>query len=131
MNPSLQFSRTMAIGLGLATPFVETIRRWREVVDMTVWWPAFIDDYLMGAFLLYGALRVGREGDTARGVLAAAWAFFCGMAYSSFFHQLQLLSQPDPSGLPPGVVVAVKGIGLAIGVLGLVGALRTSKVRGA
>jgi hypothetical protein len=125
MSPSLEFSRTLAVGIGVATPFLETVRRWREVVDGTVWWPAFVDDYLIGAFLLVGAMRVRREGEAGRATLAAAWAFLCGMAYGSVFGQLQVLSNPDPSGLSPTVVVAVKAVGLLIGIAGLVTALRT------
>lgn len=84
-----------------------------------MWWPSFLDDILIGAFLLHGAWRVGREGETARGVLAAAWAFLCGMAYASFFGQLEVLAEPDPSGISPVIVVVLKGAGLAFGVIGL------------
>ena len=129
MNRSLRVSWMLAIAIGMITPFLETWRRWREVRDMTVYWPSFLDDYLIGAFLLYGAMRVGRHGDAARGILAAAWAFLCGMAYGSFFGQLQTLSEPDPSGASSSLVAGVKGLGLALGIVGLVCALRGSSGR--
>ena len=124
LSGPLRVSRMLAIVIGIFTPFLETWRRWREVRDMTVYWPAFVDDYLIGAFLLYGAMCVGRDGDASRPVLAAAWAFLCGMAYASFFGQLQVLSKADPSGVSPVLVVTVKALGLAIGIIGLVLALR-------
>lgn len=127
MPTSLRASRTLAVVLGVITPALETARRWREVRDMTVWWPAFIDDYLIGAFLLLGALRVGKDAEAGRAVLAAAWAFLCGMAYGSFFGQLAELSQSDPSGVSPVFVVAVKGVGLLLGMVGLALSLRTSR----
>ena len=117
----------MALVLGVITPALETARRWREVRDMTVWWPAFIDDYLIGAFLLYGAWRVGKDAEPGRAILAAAWAFLCGMAYGSFFGQLAELSRSDPSGVSPVLVVAIKGAGLLLGIVGLVLTLRMSK----
>ena len=126
LSGPLRVSRTLAILLGTLTPLLETLRRWREVRDMTVWWPAFVDDYLIGGFLLYGAVRVGRDGPAGRGALAAAWAFLCGMAYGSFFDQLRVLSRPDPSGVSPVFVVGVKGLGLILGIIGLVLTLRGS-----
>jgi hypothetical protein len=62
--------------------------------------------------------------DDGRPVLAAAWGFMCGLAYYSFFGHLQRLSEADPSGLSPLWVVAVKGVGLALGIAGLITALR-------
>jgi hypothetical protein len=42
---------------------------------------------------------------------------------------LRFLSQPDPSGVSPTMVVAVKGVALAIGIVGLVSALRSPSDR--
>lgn len=118
-------SRILAVILGCITPLLETLRRWGELRQGTIWWPSFLDDYLIGAFLLYGSWRAGKDA-TGRAVLAAAWAFLCGMAYGSFFGQLQVLSQPDPSGQSPLLIVVVKGVGLAIGALGLIFTLRAA-----
>jgi hypothetical protein len=89
---TLQFSRRLAVLIGVVTPSIETIRRWHELRTLTVWWPAYIDDILLGAFLLYGAGRAGDEQSSGRAVLAAAWGFMCGIAYSSLFTQLGRLS---------------------------------------
>jgi hypothetical protein len=120
---TLQFSKRLAVLVGVVTPSIETIRRWHELRTLTVWWPAFIDDVLLGGFLLYGAWRVHRDTTSGRPVLIAAWGFMCGIAYGSVFSQAARLSELDPSGMPPILVVAFKGFGLALGIAGLVSAL--------
>lgn len=52
-----------------------------------------------------------------------------GVVYGSFFGQLMELDQPDPSGIPPLIVVAVKGLGLMLAILGLIGAVRRLESR--
>ena len=120
---TIRFSRNLAIVLGILTPAAETIRRWNT-------WradpPSLFDDYILGAFLLYGAWRVGKDARTGQRFLAAAWAFMCGMAYNSFFGQLQHLrmGDPDPAPIPSGWVAGIKGVGLGLGVIALVISLR-------
>jgi hypothetical protein len=115
----ISISRYFAIALGILTPLGETIRRWHTWRENP---PAFFDDYLIGAFLLFGAWRVGKDVQRGRPFLAAAWAFMCGMAYVSFFGQLEdiRLGIADPAPISSGAVAAIKGVGLAIGVMCLV-----------
>ncbi|MEA2206832.1 MAG: hypothetical protein QOE77_3608 [Blastocatellia bacterium] len=119
----MTLSRYLAIVLGILTPLAETIRRWHT-------WradpPALFDDYLIGAFLLYGAWRVRKDARTGQRFLAAAWAFMCGMAYLSFFGQLHRLSigEIDPAPISSAWVAAIKGFGLALGVIALIMTLR-------
>src|SRR5919197_5993068 len=104
----LQFSRSLAVVIGIVTPALETFRRWHELITLTVPWPGYLDDVLLGAFLIVGAWRAG-DGSSGRLVLSAAWGFLCGLAYGSFFEQLGALDRPDPSGIAPAFVVAIKG----------------------
>lgn len=119
----MTFSRYLAIVLGILTPLAETIRRWHT-------WradpPALFDDYLIGAFLLYGAWRVGKDAHTGQRFLAAAWAFMCGMAYLSFFGQLQRLKigEIDPAPISSAWVATIKGFGLALSLIALIMTLR-------
>jgi hypothetical protein len=115
----ISISRYFAIALGILTPLGETIRRWHTWRENP---PAFFDDYLIGGFLLFGAWRVGKDVQRGRPFLAAAWAFMCGMAYVSFFGQLEdiRLGIADPAPISSGAVAAIKGVGLAIGVMCLV-----------
>jgi len=115
----LSISRYFAIVLGILTPLAETIRRWHTWRENP---PAFFDDYFIGALLLFGAWRTGKDAQRGRPFLAAAWAFMCGMAYSSFFGQLEdnRLGITDPAPISSGAVAAIKGVGLAIGVMCLI-----------
>jgi len=104
----LAISRRLAYVFGVLTPLAETIRRWGS------WWdnpPAFLDDYILGAFLLAGAFAA-RDPREVRGrsVLAAAWGFGCGMAYSSAaFHWFAMRAgQVDPAPIPSQWVFAIK-----------------------
>ena len=67
------FSRNLAIFLGIITPLLETIRRWHTWQENP---PAFFDDYILGALLLYGAWRVGKDAQSGQRFLAAAWGGF-------------------------------------------------------
>ena len=120
---TLHFSRRLAIFIGIITPLAEVARRRHQLLDpaaILLW----IDDMLLGGFLLYGAWCVAADEQSGRPVLAAAWGFMCGLAFYSFFGQLQHLAEPDPSGLAPVWVIAVKGVGLVLGLVGMVAALR-------
>jgi hypothetical protein len=115
----ISISRYLAFALGVLTPLAETIRRWSTWRENPA---SFFDDYILGAFLLFGAWRTGKDVRSGRPFLAAAWAFMCGMAYSSFFGQLEdnRLGLADPAPISSGSVAAIKGIGLAVGVICLV-----------
>ena len=120
---SILFSRNLAFVLGVITPVAETIRRW------STWRtdpPALFDDYILGGLLLYGAWRVSQDARTGQRFLAAGFAFMCGMAYYSFFGQLHNLKTgvPDPAPISSAWVAVIKGVGLALAVLGLVLSLR-------
>ena len=118
----ISVSRYLAFGLGVLTPLAETIRRWRTWRENP---PALFDDYILGAFLLYGAWRVGKDVRSGQRFLAAAWAFMCGMAYLSFFGQLygNRLGIADPAPISSTWVAVVKGIGFGLGIVALVCAL--------
>lgn len=120
---TISFSRNLAILIGIVAPILETIRRrstWMEYP------PAMLDDYLLGGFLLYGAWRVGRNATDGQRFLSAAWGVALGMVFLSFFGHLYDLraGKIDPAPVPSEWVLAVKGIGFLLAIVGLAGALR-------
>ncbi len=119
----LAFSRRAALVAGIVMPLVETWRRWAEWGQLSKL-PSILDDFLAGGFLILGAVMSRRDPASGRTYLAAAWGVATGMMYYSFLGQLVLLGQPDPSGVPPAAVVALKGVLLTGCVLCLAGALR-------
>jgi hypothetical protein len=120
---SLVFSRRLALVFGVLLPIVETIRRWQQLGDIRSW-PAWLDDFVLSACLLYGAWRVARNSEAGRPWLAAAWGITCGMAYTSFFGQLIRIDEPDPGPLPTAWVVGIKGVGFLLAIVALAGSLR-------
>ena len=120
---TINFSRRLAIVGGILAPLGETIRRWSTWREYP---PNFFDDYLMGAFLLYGAWRTGRDVRGGQRYLAAAWAFACGLGYYSFFGQLQSLraGEPDPAPIASEWVLAIKGLALLLAITALAVSLK-------
>ena len=123
---TISFSRRLAIIFGILAPLAETVRRWHQLGQLSVW-PFWLDDYFMGALLLYGAWRASKDIHSGRPFLAAAWGFTCGMVYPSFFAQLERLNEPDPAPIPSVWVAAIKGLGLALAILALVGSLKRQR----
>ena len=123
-----EVARRLAIAGGLVLPVLETLRRRQELGDISLlaFW---IDDWIIAAFLLYGAWRTRAGSNCGRASLTAAWAFACGMAYSSFFSQLYELNQPDPSGVASSTVVVIKGFMLVTAIAALVAALTSDPER--
>lgn len=119
-----EFSRRLAWVFGCALPVLETVRRFHQLGDLRVW-PFWLDDFILGAALLSGALLTSRGRRENAKFLAAAWGIACGMAYGSFFATFQHLEAPDPGPLPTAWVATIKGVGSALAVVALIGALRS------
>ena len=123
---TVSFSRRLALVFGLLLPVVETIRRWRQLGDLSVW-PIWLDDFLIGGFLLYAFWRTRQCASENRRFLAAAWGFTCGMGYLSFYGQITSLDVVDPAPIPTEWVAVVKGVGLTLSVLALLGSLKETE----
>ncbi|HEY6230325.1 MAG TPA: hypothetical protein VIW64_03585 [Pyrinomonadaceae bacterium] len=120
---TIQFSRKLALLGGILAPAAETIRRWSTWQES----PAnLFDDYILGAFLLYGFWRTGKNLADGQRVLAAAWGLACGFGYYSFFGQLNSmrLGEHDPAPIASGWVLGIKGVAVMLAILALIGSLR-------
>lgn len=120
---TIRLSRYLALFVGIVTPILETVRRWSTWQENPA---AMFDDYVLGAFLLYGAWRVGKDAVDGQRFLTAAWGVALGMVFLSFFGQLNSLrlGETDPAPIASEWVVAVKGIGFLIVMIGLISSLR-------
>jgi hypothetical protein len=117
----MTFARRLAVLAGVVLPIGEIARRWHQLGDPRLFF-AWFDDILIGAFLLYGAWRVGRDAVTGQASLAAAWGFTLAIATGSFF--TGLFGEPDPTGASRSTVVAIKGVMLTLAIAALVSVLR-------
>jgi small-conductance mechanosensitive channel len=120
---TIKFARWLAYIGGVLAPLGETVRRWSTWRDNP---SALFDDYIIGALLIYGAWRVGRDARAGQRFLVAAWGFACGMGYASFFGQLYANSRgvTDPAPISGSSVAVVKGVAFAVAILALVASLR-------
>jgi len=126
---TIRFSRRLAVAGGILAPLLETARRW------STWQQApanLFDDYIMGAFLLYAAWRVGKDVHSGQRFLIAAWAFACGLGYYSFFGQLESLrlGRPDPAPIASEWVLLIKGVAWGLAIIALAASLRRLPERG-
>jgi hypothetical protein len=117
----VNFARRLAILAGIVLPLGETARRWHQLADPRFFF-AWFDDWLIGAFLLYGAWRVGRDAVSGQASLAAAWGFTLAIAIGSFLSGI--FGDADPTGASRTAVVAVKGAMLLLAIAALVTVLR-------
>ena len=115
------FARRLALLAGVVLPLGELARRWHQLGDPRLF-HAWFDDFLIGAFLLYGAWRVRRDAVTGQASLAAAWGFTLAEAIASFFNGL--FGDADPTGASRTVVVAIKSVMLLLASAALVSVLR-------
>src|SRR5262245_30497176 len=119
-----RFHVTAAYALGVLMPALEIARR-RTRFDNV---PAYVDDLVIGALLLWGAWASSRR-TYGPSLLVAAWGILCGGMWSSFFGQLHNVATTDVSGLANGTVVAVKGAIYAIALVGLWCSVRSATAK--
>jgi hypothetical protein len=117
----MTFARRLAWLAGVVLPIAEIARRWHQLGDPRLFF-AWFDDILIGAFLLYGAWRTGRDAAAGQATLAAAWGFTLAIAIASFF--AGLFGDADPTGASRTIVVAVKAVMLTLAIAALVSVLR-------
>jgi uncharacterized membrane protein YdcZ (DUF606 family) len=101
--------------MGVCLPLGEAVRRRTNFENFH----SYVDDFIIGALLLYAASAVTRGHTSGRVLLVVAWAVLCGGLYGSFFFQLFSTQAQDIGGLPNQVVVVIKGALYAVALVGL------------
>ena len=121
MNRSLRYSRNLALGFGVFLPLMETIRRWNQLTDLHYFFHWF-DDYLLGAILLFAAIKVLKYQQEGRVYLAAAWGVSVGAIFLSTLGQLDYIKQgkADPAPVSSQIVLVIKIFFLVVSVAGMV-----------
>ena len=120
-----RFEILAAYSLGVALPLLEICRRRTNFSDI----PSYIDDFIIGGFLLVAAWYAQQERPYGRALLVAAWGILCGGLWGSLFGQIHNASAHDISGLPNMLVVALKILVYAVAIIGLVLSIRRSDLR--
>jgi hypothetical protein len=113
----------LAITLGILLPLGETVRRWGHWETWIFW----IDDFIIGALLLWGAWAVKRRKEHGLRVLAAGWGVTFGMLYLSFFNHLEQMSKPDVGRFPHRVLTGMIGVAFVGSIVGLWSSLRKER----
>jgi hypothetical protein len=119
-----RFEVTAAWILGVALPVLETARRRTNFHPL----PNYVDDFIAGGLLLIAARAAARGTRHAPALLVAAWGVLCGGIYFSFFGQVAATGD-DISGLPNGVVVAIKGAVFVVALIALGLSIRAAAAR--
>lgn len=100
----MKFETSTAYILGVALPFLEVWRRRNNFDDI----PGYVDDFIIGALLLWGAYAATKKKRYGPFLLVAAWGVLCGGMWASVFGQLQNSGHADVSGLPNAVILFIK-----------------------
>ena len=115
----LNFSRRLAIAIGIALPLSETLRLWG---GGSIAWG--LDHYLMGVLLLYGARRSRRYDILGSRYLVASWAFTCGVGYMNLFRHLERIHSSGLALISHAWIAGVTGFGWLFCILGLAASLK-------
>src|SRR5262245_56003749 len=110
-----RFEVRAAYVVGALLPILETARRRTDFHPLH----AYLDDFVIGGWLLLAAWSVSKGKRYGTAFLCSAWGALCGGMWGSFFGQLSNSSPADVSGLTNGVVVAIKGAIWAIALFAL------------
>lgn len=119
-----RFSERLAVVAGVVLPVGETFRRWGS---LWVYPWAYLDDVFIGACFLTAAWMSRRRPLIGERYLSAAYGFACAIGCGSLASTLNTIEQTDPSGVSGTTAAVVKAALLALGLVGLAGALRGRK----
>lgn len=108
--------RIIAVILALSLMIGESIRSWGQDRPLVF----VIDDFLLGIFLITGAIAFAKDTLARRATFAASWALTAGMLYGSFFGKVF----PDAganfhTNINADVLTILIGVAFATSVIGM------------
>jgi hypothetical protein len=124
-NNYLKTSLRMATIMGFFLPFIETVRRSNQILDLSKFWNWF-DDYMLGGVLLISVYLVKKQAPDALSLFIAAWGFAAGALFLSFLAQFDIYGKGDPGIFSTGLVAIFKGLILLYMFTGLYLAIKSN-----
>lgn len=112
--------RLIAVIFALSMMFGEAYRTWGTGRPVYAW----LDDQILGLFLIVGAWLMSKPTRARYAVFAAGWGFSAGMIYSSFFAKLFDPETSNPGNFGSGVLTLLVGVAFAVSLFGLVTTVR-------
>jgi multisubunit Na+/H+ antiporter MnhB subunit len=114
-NKPLKLNSYLAIVFGLIIISTETYRRYGDFGH----WSRWMDDYLIGLFLIIPAILVLKGHKFSISLLIAGWAFSSGLLYGSFFSKVIDVENIKQSNIPTATLIDLIGIALFVSVASL------------
>jgi len=121
----------MAIFMGIFLPLAETVRRFRQLADLSHMMNWF-DDYILGGILLLSAWLLKKEKPNAISYMIAAWGIGAGALFLSFLGQIDHIQSNtgDPGGIfSAWFVLIVKGLILMFMILGMIKSINAADLQ--
>ena len=121
----------MAIFMGIFLPLAETVRRCKQLTDLSVFFHWF-DDYILGTILLLAAWMVRSGRSNAILYMIGAWGIGTGALFLSFLGQMDYIKSntEDPGGtFTVWFVFVAKGLILGFMVVGMLKSIRAAGQR--
>lgn len=115
MNAPLNALRIIAALLALSLMIGELWRSWGAGRH----WLFVIDDQIMGAMLILGALAVAKDTFNRRALFAAGWGVNAGMLYGSFFGKIVEPQNTNAGNWNLDVLTVLVGVAFVISLLGM------------
>jgi len=120
----------MAIIMGIFLPIAETVRRFKQLTDLSqflVWF----DDYILGAIMLLSAwmLKTGKPNSIS--YMIGAWGIGTGALFLSFLSQIDYIisNRSDPGGIfSVWFVLIAKGLIMGYMILGLLKSIKAAEI---
>ena len=117
--------------MGIFLPLAETVRRFRQLADLSHIMNWF-DDYILGGILILAAWMLKSEKPNAISYMIAAWGIGAGALFLSFLGQFDYLqsNKDDPGGIfSVWFVLLVKGLILGFMILGMLKSINAADLK--
>lgn len=120
----------VAIAFGVFILCAETCLHAGDISGLSAWTDLPLNDWFAGGFLLYGGLRLRRDGELGRTTIAAAWGFMCSLLSAAFvdhWSEWRSATTSSDAWIPEGAFLAILSTLLIISALALVSTVTSDR----